>query len=215
MTNTDYLKQFTFTGQDSKAVESINFNQYDIDADCKWEKRFFWPPGIPIQIHGLNPSNYEADKLKIKQHNDCYILKPQSKQNIKLRKDLFTYKPLLKTENETYGYGKKQKYAMDDNSEAFSALLPALHSVTDPAVILHVLNDQYLVIPVIKDVCAVKLNKDLKAQCEFSKVKIDGQIFYSFGIEAKNKQLVQDLAKLIVPEIQATEYIQFIKSLSQ
>lgn len=175
-------------------------------ADTHWESRFFWPEQDIIALSGLNDSFLELSRYKIKHRSDIYYLLADAHVNIKARRGELIYKPLIEHTPYANAYGKKMKLQDDSN---------AVISLDDAQIPLHTFSQRVTEkgcrVLVEKEALIYKFELECSAKLELARLSLDDTVYFSVGIEAHSRQLVESLTQHILGHHETSDYVTFLK----
>jgi hypothetical protein len=212
--NHPFVWYFALNIDDTPSISAINLNDYPIEDDRKWEKRFFFTDKETIILNGLSFDYLNLNTYTFKTHKDCYLLTPTHDINLKIRHDKFIVKPQVAIVDNCYCYSKKEKFNLPQEYAFLARVLPDCKHVDDIKALTRHFDSHYQKINVFKDALIHHLDKKSKVKFELSRLTINKSYYYSLCIETKNKQLLELLAKSMVPKNSASNYVHFLKGIS-
>lgn len=176
------------------------------------EQRFFWGAQDLILLNGLSEAQLWLSSYQFETHQDAYVLLNDN-QNIKFRNKKLHVKPLLTLNNGTSTYRDKQKYHLLKQQKEIAALLGNndFASLKTKSEVKGLLRKTYPVCDVYKEALTLDLMLIANISIEFSKLKINEQIFYSLVVESKFSQLVEKAVSALGIKKTPETYVQFLK----
>lgn len=204
---------FSIEFNSAPSVADLALEDKQADGQFAYEKRFFWPAAEEVVIRGLDKKHLHFAHYTFKQRQDCYLLSPDLKANVKIRKGKVHYKALDKMLEDVACFAQKQKFIPDEKEAGLLQLLPPLAHWTHNDELHHFLQQHYQLLDTSKEAFILKIDPRLGAKLEFARITVASKDYLSFCVEAKNQTVVDSLSKILMPNQPALTYIQFLKSI--
>lgn len=187
---------------------SLPLSPLDDGDNLRWEFRCFWPENAIIILQGLDHNLLKLSHYETKKKDDVYFLLPDSHYNLKLRRNDFVYKPLLKQLPHRTAYGNKIKL----HNEA--SLDPRSRSPNiDITQLLKRMKQEGKKITVQKETLCYRFNTKPNATIELERLMIGNVVYFSICIESRSGLLVDNIAKHLLKEPISCDYVSFLKQL--
>lgn len=188
---------FEFTSSSKLILANLDKEKED---ELKWEARFFWPENAIIKLKLLDNSLLELSHYQHKQKNDIYYLVKKN-YNIKNRREVLVYKPLIKKGKYAVGFGPKLHLSAD-------ALNPEIEEV------IQQLNNSKTVV-VKKESFSYKFPTQPTIKLELARIEIDSVLYFTLCLEGKSRALVEKMSKHLVGKQPNEEYVSFLKRITK
>lgn len=199
--NKRFIWNFEFEQDEPIELKSIATDEHE---PLRWEVRYFWPQTEIIRLRGLNEPFLKLDAYKIKEKCDRYYVLANQPFNLKKRRGMIYYKPIIKQCHKVIAYGKKipllpeNKTLLMNMGLAFDRWQQAIL-------------EEALTVDITKETLTYCFSKPHKTNIEFSRIEVNEAIFLSFCVESRLKSHVIDLANHLLPNTEPLDYVSFLK----
>ena len=183
-------------------------NPKDKSPEC-WECRHFWPDNKIITLHGLNDHFMALSNYQRKHVQDTYYLLPDANYNLKIRRNVLFYKPVLKTKKTILAYGKKIEIAQ----QPAGLILPGCEKDDGPALIARI-NNQSMKIEVEKEALIYKFHTSPTTKLELARLQVANKSFFSLNIESRSLTFVESISLQLLGRSPSCDYVTFLRGLN-
>lgn len=185
----------------------IDFNRLSSDEtdSIRWEARYFWQQNEIIILNGLNAHFLDLNNYKIKSRQDSYYLLADSFYNIKARREEILYKPLLKNNTLSQGFGKKINLLDSSRSSLLN------ESLLTQQALLEQIKKNSKKIDVYKVALLYKFNTSPTIKLELARLTIANDCYFSACIEGYSEKIVNQISQRILTNLASCDYVHFLK----
>lgn len=175
------------------------------EDSLKWESRCFWPESDIIQLALLDSSLLELINYQYKQKSDVYYLIPKGPYNIKKRRDELLYKPIIKQNKRSIGYGSKINLIDIDK-------MPTDFEFTLDELSEHVQHSEKVLVN--KESFVYKFPTQPHIKLELSRIQFNDTLYFSACVEGKSRNLVETISQHLWGKQSILDYISFLKKVT-
>lgn len=186
---------------------AFNFPDHDQkESEGHWEARFFWLEENIIVLNNLNEPFLNLSNFELKKRNDDYCLFENFDANLKLRRDVWVYKPLLEERNGARRYGPKihiQELNPGQKVPGFEIEANILLSTLEKK---ETFNIQ-------KEALIYTFPTKPKVKMELARIRCKEKTFFSVSFESRVIEFVRTLQQKVLEGAHASDYVTFLKEL--
>ncbi len=181
-----------------------------VQSPGRWESRFFWSDDQIITLNCLNNNFLALSHYEIKHRQDTYYLLPNTDYNLKVRCEQLFYKPILMKKTYAVAYGKK----INLEEHPLNMQLPCTKE-KDAHTLIALIKDQGIKINVEKEALIYKFDTTPATKFELAWLRVANKNYYSASIESRSMLLVESIAKQLIGDRLASDYVSFLREISK